>query len=209
MRSVRVLLIEDSPADVRLIQEALSEARDRSLVLERVPDLQSGARRLVEGDVDVILLDLSLPDTSGLGTFRRVYDQWPQVPVVILSGCDDDELALRGARGCAGLSAQGRDQRTVACTLPEIRIGAQRRRGTSPALNADLERRVRERTRELAHANQEMEAFSYSVAHDLRRPLRAIDGFSAVLAEACTHKLDAREKDYFGASVEHASKWIN
>ncbi len=65
------------------------------------------------------------------------------------------------------------------------------------ALNAELERRVRQRTHELAFANQELEAFSYSVAHDLRRPLRAIDGFSATLGELCSGKLDALEKNYF------------
>ena len=53
------------------------------------------------------------------------------------------------------------------------------------------------RTHELAFANQELEAFSYSVAHDLRRPLRAIDGFHATLGELCSGKLDALEKNYF------------
>jgi len=63
-------------------------------------------------------------------------------------------------------------------------------------LNTELERRVIERTAELAAANKELEAFCYSISHDLRAPLRVIDGFSHILLKHYTDKLDAQSQDY-------------
>jgi PAS domain S-box-containing protein len=65
-------------------------------------------------------------------------------------------------------------------------------------LNESLEKRVQERTSDLTAANRELESFAYSISHDLRSPLRAIDGFSHLLAEEYGHKLDDQGRDYLG-----------
>ncbi len=65
-------------------------------------------------------------------------------------------------------------------------------------LNSELEQKVRERTSELQRSNQELESFAYSVSHDLRAPLRAIDGFSVILQEEYINKLDPDAQAYFG-----------
>lgn len=74
------------------------------------------------------------------------------------------------------------------------------------AAQADLERRVEERTAELKAAYEELEAFSYSVSHDLRAPLRGIEGFSQALREDYGHKLDAQARSYIDRVTAAASR---
>ena len=88
-----VLLVEDSPTDVLLTEEALSEAsRFRLQSSER---LAEALRLLSEAHFDVVLLDLGLPDSQGIDTLRRLRARNPQVAVVVLTGKDDEELALQ------------------------------------------------------------------------------------------------------------------
>lgn len=72
-------------------------------------------------------------------------------------------------------------------------------------LNAELERRVAERTAELQTAYRDMESFSYSISHDLRAPLRAIDGFSAILTEDHSAHLDQQGRQYL-ERIRHGAK---
>jgi PAS domain S-box-containing protein len=92
---VKVLLVEDNPGDVRLISELLSEYRDQFRVTTQVTRL-ADAEEAVEGPgVDLVLLDLSLPDSQGFETFERLLAHGRNVPILVLSGVDDESLALR------------------------------------------------------------------------------------------------------------------
>jgi GAF domain-containing protein/DNA-binding response OmpR family regulator len=100
-RPVKILLIEDNPADVQLLQRMLAEAKRFSFELEQADQLADGLRRLAGDDSDIILLDLSLPDSKGLDTFDQVLANARQIPIVVLSGLDDESLAVKAVRAGA------------------------------------------------------------------------------------------------------------
>jgi len=96
-----VLLVEDNPGDIRLIQEMLSELRAALFDLVCVECLSAGLEHLSQGDVDVVLLDLSLPDSHGFNTFTRVRVQAPRVSVIVLTALDDEVLGVQAVRSGA------------------------------------------------------------------------------------------------------------
>jgi PAS domain S-box-containing protein len=102
-KPVLILLIEDNDADARLMQEMLADAeRNASTAplfrLECAKCLKDGMERLAGGGVDIVLLDLSLPDSAGLGTLTKVRDRAPEIPVIVLTGLDDQETAIWSVR---------------------------------------------------------------------------------------------------------------
>ncbi|MCZ3364297.1 MULTISPECIES: response regulator [Methanobacterium] len=92
---IKVLIIEDNPEDFRLIEEMLKEVNSAVFELHHSKRLSDGLRCLVRNDFDILLLDLSLPDSVGLDTFFSVYEQAPEIPIVILSGFNDEETAIK------------------------------------------------------------------------------------------------------------------
>ncbi len=99
--SASILLIEDNPVHARLVQGLLSESRSPSFHLVTALGLNEGLNRLDQGDVDLVLLDLTLPESQDLETFIRVRARAPRVPIVILTGLDDIKLAAKAVEAGA------------------------------------------------------------------------------------------------------------
>ena len=91
---IRVLLIEDNPGDARLIEMMLAEADGDSFELRHADRLEHGLRELGNGSIDIVLSDLSVPDSHGLETFQRLHARAPHVPIIVLSGLNDTTVAL-------------------------------------------------------------------------------------------------------------------
>jgi two-component system cell cycle sensor histidine kinase/response regulator CckA len=96
-----VLLVEDNPGDARLFTELVHEAGAGHWRLVQVDRLSAALERLRLEPFDVMLLDLSLPDADGLETLIRAHAEAPKVPIVVLTGHDDEALAVRAVRAGA------------------------------------------------------------------------------------------------------------
>lgn len=95
-KSIKILLlVEDNPGDARLLREMLSEQGSRATELTHVECMSEAERHLAERVFDIILLDLELPDAQGLAAVRRAHAVAPHVPLVVLTGLDDDSLAAQ------------------------------------------------------------------------------------------------------------------
>ena len=91
----RLLLVEDNPGDTRLLREMLSEQASHSTELTHVESMSAAEKHLAEHKVDIILLDLGLPDAQGLTGVRRAHAAAPHIPLVVLTGLDDESLATQ------------------------------------------------------------------------------------------------------------------
>jgi two-component system cell cycle sensor histidine kinase/response regulator CckA len=101
LEGIRALLVEDNPGDARMFFELVRETGAGYLKLEHVDRLDKALSRLSAEHFDVVLLDLSLPDEQGLTTLLRTHAHAPKVPIVILTGLDDEAVAVRAVRAGA------------------------------------------------------------------------------------------------------------
>jgi signal transduction histidine kinase/ActR/RegA family two-component response regulator len=91
---LRVLLVEDNPDDADLLRESLADSRGERVLVDAVETLGEGLAHLARTPVDLLLLDLSLPDSQGLETLRRALAHPARVPIIVLTGLDDDALGV-------------------------------------------------------------------------------------------------------------------
>ncbi|WP_416671142.1 hybrid sensor histidine kinase/response regulator [Egbenema bharatensis] len=156
---MKVLLIEDHLAEARLLQEFLKGAAFNQFALSHVQRLQDALNHLTNDRFDVILLDLTLPDSQGLASLDALTRYTPNVPIVVLTNTNDDELAVSAVRHGA------QDYLVKRSVNQDILVRSLRyaieRKQASVALreaNEALEIRVQERTAELARTNEQLQA---------------------------------------------------
>ena len=95
-KSIKILLlIEDNPGDARLLREMFNEQGSHETQLTHAECMSAAEKHLAECAFDLILLDLGLPDAHGLAAVRRAHFAAPRVPVVVLTGMDDEVLATQ------------------------------------------------------------------------------------------------------------------
>lgn len=168
-----VLLVEDNLGDAFLIQEQFKSAKTFEYSIVHVDYLNKAITYLERSPCDVILLDLSLPDSRGIETLKTIAKKALQIPIVILTGTNDEELAIQAVRqGAQDYFVKGQVMGKV--LVHALHYAIERKL---------IEEQLKTRTYQLEALNQELEAFSYTVSHDLRNPLTVIKGMAKLLKQ--------------------------
>lgn len=100
-KHIKVLLIEDNPGDIRLTHEMLLEESRFSFELIQASVLSKGVEHLKDNSIDIVLLDLGLPDSQGIDTLHVILSMAPRIPIIVLTGLSDEELAINAVKAGA------------------------------------------------------------------------------------------------------------
>ena len=161
---IRVLVVEDNPADVRLLQVGLAGDERSRYEVDAVGSVGEALRLVDAYGYDALLLDLTLPDCTGLESFQRLHARVPDLPVVILTQTEDDELAAQ-AVGAGAQDYLVKGQTNAPLLGRTLRHAVERQRLVNQLRQMDRARRDF-----IAHA-----------AHELRTPLTTIAGMAAII----------------------------
>ncbi len=215
---LRVLHLEDDPVDSELVRASL-EAEGIACDLERLDTRADFLAALDCGGFDIIFADYSLPSFDGLAALEIVREKCPDIPFIFVTGKMGEELAIDSLKsGATDYVLKQRLARLVpavrrATSEQQERVKRRQAEGEVERYQERLEELVRERTAELEKANEllkaayaDMESFSYSASHDLRKPVITIDGFSRVIMEDYGDKLDEEGRRLLNSIRESAGK---
>lgn len=175
---VKILLIEDNLAEARLLQEFLQQADAKEFVLVHVKRLQEALNQISHSSYDIILLDLTLPDSQGLSSLPLLINNAPSVPIVVLTNTNDEELAIEAVREGAQDYLVKRHV-NVNSLVRSICYAIERKQllETLRQVNQTLQVRVEKSNAELVKANEINQFRSELVSmlsHDIRQPLNTI-----------------------------------
>jgi len=198
-KHTKILLIEDNPGDARLLQEMLAEAEPGRFELEWADRLSAGTRRLEQGDIDVVLLDLDLPDSHGVDTFTKVYAQAQEKPIVVLTGLADETVGIKAVSGGAqDYLIKGQVDGNL--ILRSIRYAIERKR---------MEQELMEKTKKLEVVSQAKSQFLASMSHELRTPLNVIIGFSQLLTDEVPGKINDEQRECLSDVLNSGQHLLN
>lgn len=155
---VNVLLIEDNEEHVQFLRKLLATSELTTFELHTASDIARGLERLKDTGIDLILLDLTLPDSDGLETFIRVIEAAPDLPLVVLSGINDVALAIETVQlGAQDYLVKGHVDNHLLVRSLQYAVERKRVQLQLKRMNDSLEMRVKERTAALIQANTKLQ----------------------------------------------------
>jgi two-component system, sensor histidine kinase and response regulator len=214
--SSRLLILDDEAMHMRALCDTL-EAEGYTTTGFTEPTQALAALR--EQSFDLVLTDLTMPGMDGIEFLQAAREIDVNMVGIVMTGHGTIDSAVAAMKaGALDYILKPFTLRMIvpvltrALTVRSLRtenVQLRQAEETIRRMNANLERCVQERTRELIEANRELEAFSHSVSHDLRAPLRALDGFTSILADQYSDRLDERGRGYVQRVVDAVDRMRN
>lgn len=191
---INVLLVEDNAADAYLIWKFLSD--ESNISLTHVERLDDAINSLKQTHFDAILLDLTLPDSRNLETVSGMHLADTELPIIVLTGLDDEDIAIAALReGAQDYLVKGEIQKSALVRAIHYAIERQQTLDKLQHLN-----------RELTRSNEELERFAHVVSHDLQQPLQSILGFAQLLVMTQRDRLDDDANGYVDRIVASSKR---
>ncbi len=156
-RTIEILLIEDDRGYAKLITEMTKSVKGVDIIVSHAQLLMEGISVLAEKTIDVVLLDLTLPDSEGIDTFLRIKGVVPEMPIVVLTGREDEGLAMTAVKEGAQDYLFKTEMRPP-LLIRSLRYAVERKRAQEALKRAHdlLEEKVKERTSDLVSINEQL-----------------------------------------------------
>jgi signal transduction histidine kinase len=192
-KALQILLVEDNAGDARLLREMFRMEGPDTFELTHVLRMSEAVIHLAKGSVDILLLDMGLPDAHGLDTVRLAHSVAPSVPLIVITGLADEALAAEAMKeGAQDYLIKGQIENRA---LPR-------------ALRHAIERHRMQTETDLNRINQLQfkDEFLSHVSHELRSPLTAIYQFVTILLDKLAGELNEEQHNYLGIVLRNVKQ---
>ncbi|MDD3888235.1 MAG: ATP-binding protein [Patescibacteria group bacterium] len=198
IKNLRVLLVEDLASDVKFINEIIKDIPNISFKIKSAKTLKDAINFLKES-FDIILLDLNLPDSKGLDTFKAINDKANDTPLIILTVIEDRSLMIDAVR--TGAQDYLIKRFITADNLERAMLyGIERNIARYNLLKA---------LNDLKISNDELQNFSYMMSHDLQDPLKTISNFLGLIKKRYSEKFDKDGKEFINITINASNRMQN